>query len=297
MERLRDEISQVDAVAAEAAKLARSVSVPEPPVGLQQRIRVRLMNRKPRKMAWRVQPAVVLVILVSLIAASAAAIRIWQQHQASLNGAASKIPERTMAHPMMPAVAPAPTVPLENLPQGPNLLEPLPETERVKGLVHAVAHHAHQQRRVEIPRETVMPEPKEEAPPPKREARTALPPTEQIPLQVANELPKPTSPSEAPDPPSLNRVLSADPEAILVLNATRALHHDHDPKRALKLLAEYQRRFPSGDLFEESLALAIEAKSTRNDSNAASLANEYLTRFPTGRFRDEALRAQQRFAK
>jgi hypothetical protein len=128
-----------------------------------------------------------------------------------------------------------------------------------------------------------------------REAEVPMPVATSAPTVAEERAPEPAPVAKTPSVPPPSRAV--DPEAILVLDATRALHRDHDAKRALKLLVEYRRRFPRGDLQEESLALAIEAKSTRNDRGAAVLADEYLLRYPGGRFREEALRAHRRFAR
>jgi hypothetical protein len=83
---------------------------------------------------------------------------------------------------------------------------------------------------------------------------------------------------------------------VLVLEAARTLRRDHDPRRALALLEQYVQRNPDGDLIEETLALTIQARSQLDDPAAAAVADDYLARFPAGRFRDEAVRAQTRFA-
>jgi outer membrane protein assembly factor BamD (BamD/ComL family) len=84
-------------------------------------------------------------------------------------------------------------------------------------------------------------------------------------------------------------------EAELVLGAARALFREHDARAAIRQLEAYRVRFPSGDLTEEALALAIMAHTAVNDRTAVSLAKDYLRRFPGGVFRREAERAQQRF--
>lgn len=55
------------------------------------------------------------------------------------------------------------------------------------------------------------------------------------------------------------------------------------------------RRYPSGDLAEEALALSIEAFAALDDRAALTLAEDYLRRFPQGRFRDQAEAARRRF--
>jgi hypothetical protein len=74
------------------------------------------------------------------------------------------------------------------------------------------------------------------------------------------------------------------PEAALVLDALRLLRHDHDASGALRLLDTYRGQFRDGDLAEEALALAIEARAALGDGAARGLAAEYLQRFPHGRF-------------
>jgi hypothetical protein len=96
---------------------------------------------------------------------------------------------------------------------------------------------------------------------------------------------RPSPPHRAPTPRGTKPELATPaPEAILVLQATRALHTAHDPARALALLDDYLARYPHGVLAEESLTLAIEAASARGDKSAAAYARSYLARFPTGRF-------------
>jgi hypothetical protein len=104
------------------------------------------------------------------------------------------------------------------------------------------------------------------------------------------------APSSRPERIGSASPAPAAPESVLVLDAMHAMHYEHDATRALGLLDEYLRRFPSGALLEESLALAIEAASARNDKAAASYARTYLTRFPAGRFREAALHAIERFS-
>lgn len=90
------------------------------------------------------------------------------------------------------------------------------------------------------------------------------------------------TPAPADEPPAA---------AALVHAAMGALRRDHDPGRAGVLLADYLRRYPSGALAEEALALSIEAALARRDGSAAALGAEYLCRFPRGRFAELARRA------
>jgi hypothetical protein len=114
---------------------------------------------------------------------------------------------------------------------------------------------------------------------------------------AAPRQPTATTATTAAPPPTKAPPRAPDPSAsILVLDATRLLRVERDPRRALVLLGEYRRRFPHGDLLEECLALTIEARTMLGDREAGALAREYLAMFPAGRFRDEALRAERRFA-
>jgi TolA-binding protein len=103
------------------------------------------------------------------------------------------------------------------------------------------------------------------APPPKESAPEAATPTKAAPAQ----------------------------ETALVMAAVRALRREHDPARAGLLLDDYLRRYPSGVLSEEALALAIEAASARGDARAAALARMYLARYPQGRFQHAARAAAE----
>jgi hypothetical protein len=97
---------------------------------------------------------------------------------------------------------------------------------------------------------------------------------------VAAKAPTPVAAVEAPAAPTP----TDDP--TLVATALRALRREHDAARAGALVDEYLRRWPSGALTEEAMALAVEAAAARHDARTATLATRYLARFPNGRFRD-----------
>src|SRR5207248_6814513 len=109
----------------------------------------------------------------------------------------------------------------------------------------------------------------------------------------------PPAPIAAPEPAPPARHRSAPlpaNEAALVYGAASALRRQHDPARACALIDSYLARYPSGELLEEALGLAIEAAASRGDARAADYARRYLARFPDGRFGAAAERAQRRFA-
>jgi hypothetical protein len=69
-------------------------------------------------------------------------------------------------------------------------------------------------------------------------------------------------------------------EEVAVLDGSRRIVTS-DPERALRLLDEYEQRFPRGDLAPEALVLRIEALVRAGArSNAESLASSYLASHP-----------------
>ena len=310
MDRLRDLSSSTDPVLQEAAKLARSVSLRDPRVGSQQRIRAALTDRKHRRAGWSLRPAVVVVALVAFVAiSSAAALRAW--HRTFRPSVAGSTKPPALHHD--PAAAPTSTAPttVNDIPDRAALPErkpaawrrtaaPRPRNQGAKPGAAGSLGPARERNALLADAPAARSTDPDAAATRSTEAEAATArPTEAEAAAAGPTDREALRPIARPAPAhgSSRAAAASSNEAILVLEATRALHHDHDAKHASKLLAEYLRRFPNGDLLEESLALAIEAKSARNDSGAAALANEYLERFPTGRFREVALQAQRRFGK
>jgi hypothetical protein len=265
-DRLRDRLRDEDPAIARAAALVASVPVIATSEARKERVRRSVLATKPQ-LAWMpllLRPGVAIMILLIAGAVAAATLgrqsilRTYQQltgPAASLgrenpSPAASRPPQSQPAATTAPAVTPEPA------------------------LVEAVA-----------PASAARPAPVAAPTKPTadglRTSRTAgrVPPA---PTRIDE------SPAEEPSPPpsELAPPAKAAPtqETLLIMTAVRALRREHDASRAGSLLEEYLRRFPSGVLAEEALALAIEAASARGDTRAAVLARTYLHRYPQGRF-------------
>lgn len=107
--------------------------------------------------------------------------------------------------------------------------------------------------------------------------------TESEPLITPEMLEPESTTKTAPAP----RAGQSGPGATLMMEALQA-RRAGDTARALQLTAEYQKKYPSGALKEEALAIAFESAASRSDPGAARLAQKYLTAFPQGRFRKQA---------
>jgi hypothetical protein len=121
--------------------------------------------------------------------------------------------------------------------------------------------------------------------------------TEQAEVEAAPV--SPAKPSEAALARSISRpastarthVPAAVEDPAYVGGALRVLRTDHDPARALRLLATYLKTYPRGMLSEEALALSIEAAMDLGSPSAATFAQRYMKEYPNGRFREAAIQA------
>jgi hypothetical protein len=280
MERLKDQSAPSDPVVAEAAALVRSVRVPDAPVGLEERIRARLttMPRSPLRPRLRSAWAIALALGIAALA-GATVIR-----RRTRPATAPPAPSQRSTDGDGERVAP-PTEPIRSAP---------PATTRTAAAASTNVG-APQPRRRPSRTSTAASQPARAL---SDELQTSEATSPSTPAVDAPAEPMPPKQQPQQEQEQRRQPRRNDPqESILVLNAAHALRSEHDAKRATKLLDEYLRRYPDGDLVEEGLALAVEARAARNDARAATLAREYLRRFPAGRFRDEARRAVDRFER
>ena len=257
MKRLEDELAPADAVTAAAARLVRAAASSQVPPGLAQRVRSNVMAHERASTAFRPHPLLVAAVLVGLVALAGATAVRVWRDR-------RVVAEATHA----PTVATkAPAVMFEHVAAA----APAPENPTPPP----------------APREIAIVPPATAAAPHPVAAHIATKPA--VSPNVSADVPvDPVKPATTTD------VASA---ALLVVDATRALHTDHDPAVARSLLDEYLRRYPHGDLAEEALALSIEAATLQDDPAAGVLARTYLKRFSSGRFREIATRAADRFAE
>jgi hypothetical protein len=126
-------------------------------------------------------------------------------------------------------------------------------------------------------------------------ARTDLGPVAAEPAPLARPAPAPRVPAPprraAAEARARRPVADAPPDdAFLVVDATRALRVERDPRRARSLANSYLERQPAGALADEALAICIAAAIDHHDPDAADLSARYLARFPHGSFRGLAER-------
>jgi hypothetical protein len=112
----------------------------------------------------------------------------------------------------------------------------------------------------------------------------AAPREEQLDAVPARSISKQVSPARIHEP-----AVVEDP--AYVGGALRVLRTDHNPVRALQLLAKYLKAYPRGMLSEEALALSIEAATDLHSPSATTFAQRYLKEYPNGRFREAAIQA------
>ncbi len=125
------------------------------------------------------------------------------------------------------------------------------------------------------------------------QVRTDVAPIAAEPAPIAAPAPRVPAPPRRSAAEARARRLAADAppdDAFLVVDATRALRVERDPRRARALASSYLDRQPAGALADEALAICIEAASDHHDPDAATLSARYLAQFPHGSFRGLAER-------
>lgn len=277
-DRLRDRIDDADPARARAAALAASVPELAASDVRKERVRRAVLASPPRRglALWLLRPSVALLILLlggAVMAATlgraaivravyrvtgAAAPSTIELHpsgvRATASGRAPASPTSTASLPIAPSVAwPAPP---PSLPTEAPVVPPRVSGDTVR-TARAVS----------------------------ADSRASTAPTRAPTVAPASQEGTPPAAPAAKAPPAQ--------ESLLLMSAVRALRHEHDPARATKLLDDYLRRYPSGALAEEALALAIEAASARGDGRAPALARTYLQKYPQGRFASAARAAAE----
>ncbi len=121
----------------------------------------------------------------------------------------------------------------------------------------------------------------------------------QRPLElVAENLPPALEPRSVASTPRVRALPSAarsvESERVerdLLADAQRALERDHDPQRALSLVAEHRRRFARSPLDEERSYLALRAHARLGERAAIErVGAAFLQRFPTSIYASAARR-------
>lgn len=310
-ERLRDIVASDDPAVADLARLVRAAGDPAPHAGAQDRVRRALAERTlPRRHRWQAAVVAVLVVFVVLPAAIAGVrwIAAPPPPPASIppvpSPAAPSSPRvahraAAAAEPLPPAAeAPDPPVADPSVHSAPT--EPSGNVEVAPELPTAVPAPGSAGSAASVPPRPPVPAPE---PPVVRDATALpLPASERRPhvpgraTGRADDAPTPGSAVRAREPSRMPTEPATSPTAAdtaLVLDAMRRLRRGHDPQAALRELDAYLARSPNGDLSEEVLALAIEARAGLADPAACSLAELYLQRYPRGRFRDAAEHTQR----
>lgn len=276
MQRLRDLHDDDDPAVATLAEMVQAAGDLEPRRGAEDRVLQAMAERTQFCPSWWLRAAVVLLLVVAVPAAVAGVNKLLEaQPPVATHAVDLRVPAAAPALDRHAPDARIPPTQPSRLPTEPSLAAPHPppiaqvDRSPVRHIPSRVAHDEH--------------------------ATNADPPgaSTESPGELAPAPQQPASEALSDEPSDLALIRSD--EAALVLGAMRALRRDHDTQAAIRQLATYRRRFPSGDLAEEALALSIEAFATLDDREAFALASEYLRRFPQGRFRDQAERARRRF--
>lgn len=260
MQPLKSRETATSPIEAAAITLLRSAEPYQPPAGLKQRVRMRLLTTRNRTLPklHALRPALIVGCILIAVGASAAIGGKWflnyrnaEQH---LSGN-----QRTKASParLQYAQRSAPASPL--------------------AMAAPVASVNPPSAPVDSARLSVA-------------AQSATPSANGTGAATHAEL------TPANHPSAIARATPSS-EKELVFDAMRALRREGQPERAARLLDEYMRRYPRGSLAEEALALAIEANTALGDPRVKSLADRYLASYPEGRFRSAALRARARFSQ
>jgi hypothetical protein len=115
----------------------------------------------------------------------------------------------------------------------------------------------------------------------------SAPPAEDTPAASApntTENPGPAGPVvQAPARPAASPSASSDDlsQGVSVLELARSAIAEGDTARALRIVSEYERQFPKGDLREEAAAIRIEALiASGRDVEALDAANNFLATSP-----------------
>jgi hypothetical protein len=266
-DRLRDKVGDADRSLARAAELVASVPAIAAVETRKQRVRRAVLASGCRR-AWLpllLRPSVVLALLLAagMVAAATLGRSILTQPQRDV-GDSREIPTENARMGASPKRIPEMRAELPVAAEAEPALV-LPTVVPPPTAPFVASRPPNAPARASKPASPTAGPPAIAAPPPKQSAPEAATPTKAAPAQ----------------------------ETALVMAAVRALRREHDPARAGLLLDDYLRRYPSGVLAEEALALAIEAASARGDARAAALARMYLARYPQGRFQHAARAAAE----
>ncbi|MGC4086952.1 MAG: hypothetical protein QM756_03440 [Polyangiaceae bacterium] len=274
-------------VEADAIELVRSADCFEPAPGQKQRVTARLLAEgAPRRVRWLGAPLVVALCLCAAGASAAAGGRWVGGGYRALTQALFSSPKAAALPARSVSAARAKPKAVEAQPPS---VEPAPARVEAEALVEAQAR-VEAEPRVEA-QARVEAEPRVEAQP----RVGAQPVSERRPVVEAAPRTQRTA-TNASSPARAHSATATD-ASNLVVGAMHSLRQQKRPEQAAKQLDEYMRRYPSGALAEEALALSVEAAVQRGDARARDLAERYLAKYPSGRFRSAAERARALFSK